>query len=416
MADLTITVAVTTGTQYITGSTSNIFTFDGSQPASFTFPWVEDGTVRLEQSGSSNDGHPLIFSTSNSTTLSTMRTGIISSGVTYYLDGSSTESDYTNTTTFNAATTRYIEITPASATDFYFACWVHGIGMGGIVDITQTTWGALGYGYSSWGGITASLTGLSMTATLGDLAYAASTEGWGRDQWGQNDWGSDTYNVPLTGLEITGQMGPDSWSTGTWGDSVWGGQPFALTTTAAMAIGITGLEITASLGTPQINYDFKVTLTDSLLGTLSLGSLTTIPDMVIGVSGYAITASLGNITEEVITFPTGYSATMSLGTVGITSNPLVPVSGYSITGSLGSVTITDMSIGVSGYSITASLGSLVAIPAMKIGVSGFETTAALGSGGVSPLHYKDVDITGNTSYTDKSVTGYTAYTDIEHSA
>jgi len=29
MADLTLTVAVTTGTQYLTGSTSNIFTFDG---------------------------------------------------------------------------------------------------------------------------------------------------------------------------------------------------------------------------------------------------------------------------------------------------------------------------------------------------------------------------------------------------
>ena len=160
MAELTITVAVTTGTQYVTGNTSSIYTFDGSQPASFTFPWVEDGTVRLEQSGSSNDGHPLIFSTSNSTVLATMRTGIISSGVTYYLDGSSTESDYTNTTTFNAATTRYIEIAPASQTDFYFACWVHGIGMGGIVDITQITWGALGYGDNSWGGVTASLTGL----------------------------------------------------------------------------------------------------------------------------------------------------------------------------------------------------------------------------------------------------------------
>ena len=100
MADLTLTVAVTTGTQYVTGSTGSIYTFDGSQPASFTFPWVASGTLRLEQSGSSNDGHPLIFSTSNSDTLGTMRAGIISSGVTYYLDGSSNESDYTNTTTF----------------------------------------------------------------------------------------------------------------------------------------------------------------------------------------------------------------------------------------------------------------------------------------------------------------------------
>jgi len=411
MADLTITVAVTTGTQYVTGSTSNIFTFDGSQPTDFTFPWVEDGTVRLEQSGSSNDGHPLIFSTSNSTVLSTMQAGIISSGVTYYLDGSSTESDYTNTTTFNAATTRYIEITPAAATDFYFACWVHGIGMGGIVDITQSTWGALGYGHNSWGGVTAAVTGFSITGTLADLAYAASTEGWGRDQWGQNDWGADTYNVPITGLEMTASLGLEGWGRSTWGNDAWGEESVV---NIEIVEPLTGFEITASLGTPQINYDFKVTLTDSLLGTLSLGSLTTIPDMVIGVSGYAITASLGTITEEVITFPTGYSATMSLGTVAITSNPLVVISGFAITGSLGSLAaIDDMQIGVSGYAITGSLGTTT-VTDMQIGITGFEVTGNLGSGGVSPLHYKDIDITGNTSYTDTSITGNTSYTDIEH--
>ena len=216
-----------------------------------------------------------------------MRAGIISSGVTYYLDGSSTESDYTNTTTFNAATTRYIEITPAAETDFYFACWVHGIGMGGIVDITQTTWGALGYGYSNWGG-SVSLTGFSITAALGDLAYAGSTEGWGRDQWGQNDWGADTYNVPLTGLEMTAGLGLKGWGRSTWGNDAWGEESIV---NIEIAEPLTGFSITGSLGTPQINYDFKITLTDSLLGTLSLGSLTTIPDMVIGVSGYAITAS-----------------------------------------------------------------------------------------------------------------------------
>jgi len=252
-------------------------------------------------------------------------------------------------------------------------CWVHGIGMGGIVDITQITWGALGYGDNSWGGVTASLTGLEMTAGLG-------LEGWGRSTWGNDAWGEQsTVNIEI-------------------GES------------------LTGFEITASLGTPQINYDFKVTLTDSLLGTLSLGSLTTIPDMQIGVSGYAITASLGTVTEVVTALPSGYQATMSLGTVAITSNPLVAVSGYSITGSLGSLgAIDDMQIGVSGYAITGSVGSFT-ITDMQIGVSGFEVTSTLGSGGVSPLHYKDVDITGNTSYTNKTVTGNTSYTDIEHSA
>ena len=46
MADLTLTVADTTGTQYITGSSGSIYTFDGSQPASFTFDWVSGATLR----------------------------------------------------------------------------------------------------------------------------------------------------------------------------------------------------------------------------------------------------------------------------------------------------------------------------------------------------------------------------------
>ena len=74
-----------------------------------------------------------------------------------------------------------------------------------------------------------------------------------------------------------------------------------------------------------------------------------------------------------------------------------------------------MQIGVSGYSITGSLGTTT-VTDMAIGVSGLEISGSLGSGGVSPLHYKDVDITGNTSYTNTTVTGNTSYTDIEHSA
>ena len=401
MADLTITVAVTTGTQYVTGNTSNIYTFDGSQPASFTFPWVEDGTVRLEQSGSSNDGHPLIFSTSNSTVLATMRTGIISSGVTYYLDGSSTESDYTNTTTFNAATTRYIEITPAAATDFYFACWVHGIGMGGIVDVTQTTWGALGYGYSNWGG-SVSLTGFSITATLGDLAYAAADDGWGRDAWGDNNWGEDATDVTLTGLEMTAGLGAEGWGRSTWGNDAWGEE-----SVVNIEIGepLTGFAITGSLGTPQLNYDFKLTLTESLLATGSLGSISINDgaDHTQGLGGIAMTGSVGTPTviQEVVGL-TGIEMTGVLNAAGVVIGELkvVSLTGIGASAALGSLgSIPDMKRGLTGYSSTMSLGSLAAIDDMSIGLSGLEMTGALGSAGMSPLHYKDVDITGNTSYT-----------------
>ena len=194
MADTTITVTVATGTQYLVGGSGNVYYFDGSQPSSFTFPWVKGATVRLDQSASSNDNHPLIFTTSNSTSTVTMRGGIISSGVTYYLDGSSNQSDYTNTTTFNAATTRYIEIDPATSADFYFACWVHGISMGGIVDITGNTWGALSWGENEWndqGDETVTLTGQAMTVAENAAGVVATQfPGWGTLEWGENGWGS----------------------------------------------------------------------------------------------------------------------------------------------------------------------------------------------------------------------------------
>ena len=525
MANLTVTVAVTTGTQYVTGSTGSIYTFDGSQPASFTFPWVASGTLRLDQSGSSNDGHPLIFSTSNSAVLATMKAGIISSGVTYYLDGSSNQSDYTNTTTFNAATTRYIEIAPASQTDFYFACWVHGIGMGGIMDITQDTWGALSWSDHDWGdqdtftvrpsgfSITATLddvlsfpeqgwggdawgdedwggagttifpTGFLTTASLGDLAYSAATDGWGRLSWGDNDWGDDSITFIPTGYSIAASLdAPTAYSLQGWGRSTWGNEPWGESNSPVVAL--SGLPITASLGTlPYAQSEegwgrdewgignwgentTTVVLTDSfaitaaqgpsawgqapwneqiswgggltcdttqlsvevltgIQGTLSLGTpAISRLDMIFDITGPAAisaglgvpninngadhsqgvgsllaTASLGTVTEVVTALPSGYEATMSLGTVGITSNPIVVITATNlVTGSLGSVTITDMSIGVSGYSIAGSLGTTT-VTDMQVGISGLEISGTLGSGGVSPLHYKDVDITGNTSYT-----------------
>ena len=530
MAELTITVAVTTGTQYVTGNTSSIFTFDGSQPASFTFPWVASGTLRLDQSGSSNDGHPLIFSTSNSETLGTMRAGIISSGVTYYLDGSSNESDYTNTTTFNAATTRYIEIAPASQTDFYFACWVHGIGMGGIMDMTQDTWGALKWGFHDWGdqgtftlpittslAITASLddvlsfpesgwgsdtwgyenwgesaidvsltgfpitaslgtldyaasltgwgrstwstndwgdasltvtlsslsitgsvgeiaafpntgwgrdfwgeepwgdsfdpvinlSGFAITASLGTLPYAQSEEGWGRDTWGSNQWGEDAIDIALTGLEMTGHLGPDAWGQAPWNEVIgWGGD-LRLDTTQLSIEELTGIQATLSVGTLTPKYDYTLVLTTSLQMSAGLGvlNINNGADHSQGVGSLLITGSLGTLGHEMAYDLTGIEATLSLGTATANEAQLVDLTGIEANFyALGSLTIDDEAVGLSGIAITGSLGSLT-ITDTTIGLSGIEISGTLGSAGMSPLHYKDVDITG-----------YTAYTDIEHSA
>jgi len=407
-----VKVADTTGTQYVTGNTSNIFTFDGSQPASFTFPWVEDGTVRLDQSGSTNDGHPLIFSTSNSTTLSTMRAGIISSGVTYYLDGSSNESDYTNTSTFDAATTRYIEITPSAETDFYFACWVHGIGMGGIVDITETAWGAmswgrgtwndqeqlnegwgrLGWGDQSWDGSPyVTLTGLSATTSLGTVT-ASFYPGWGTLTWGQNGWGTITEGtVPLTGISATTSLG---------------------TPVIAIGVPLTGISATSTVGSPTARSDNTTTLTGES-ATSALGSLNI--NLGVPLTGISAAITVGTPTARsyhTITL-TGLSATTAQGSVTISSNPLIQPTGVSATSSVGAITPADQVMGLTGISATSSVGAITPVDQV-MGLTGLSATITLGT--VSPLHYEADTITGSTSYTDVDITGYTSYTDDEHAA
>jgi len=227
----------------------------------------------------------------------------------------------------------------------------------------------------------------------------ANTWGASGTTWGQNTWGKQSdVTLTLTGFEMTASLGEEGWGRSTWGNDAWGQQ-----STVNIEIGepLTGFSITGSLGTPTLNYDFIFTLPDSLLLTASRGSISINngADHTQGVGGLASTMSLGTVTEVVTALPSGYEATMSLGTITITSTELINLTGLSITGRLGSpASIPDMARGVSGYSITGSVGSFT-ITDMQVGLTGLEITGTLGSAGMSPLHYKDVDITGNTSYT-----------------
>jgi hypothetical protein len=136
---LNYAVTVASGTLYSVGGTGNAYFLDGSRNMALTL--LKGRTYRFTQSDNTNDSHPLIISTSNSTTLSTFLAGMVSSGITYYLDGSSNHTDYHNTTTFNAATTRYIEFQPQETGTFYFGCYIHGVQMGGAItsqDLTVT--------------------------------------------------------------------------------------------------------------------------------------------------------------------------------------------------------------------------------------------------------------------------------------
>ena len=276
----------------------------------------------------------------------------------------------------------------------------------GVPDVyPEQGWGRQTWGSEPWGDSdnpVVQISGLSMTGVLGTLAYAAAEAGWGRDEWGYGNWGENITTVILDGLEMTTGLGEEGWGRSTWGNDAWGQR-----NVVDIEIGepLTGLAITGSLGTPQINYDFKFTLSESLLLTASRGSLSINngADHTQGLGGIPITGSVGSFPAgapaDVVQGTGTFLATMAAPAAAAGDVQRVSVTGFSITGSQGSIGgIDQISIGLAGIAITGSIGSF-AITDMQVGVSGFEMTGTLGSGGVSPLGYKDVDITGNTSYT-----------------
>ena len=274
--------------------------------------------------------------------------------------------------------------------------------LGTPIGAAEQGWGRAEWGNEPWGDSNSpvvSVTGLSMTGSLGTLPYAQAEDGWGRDEWGYGNWGENTTTVIVDSLEMTGGFGPDGWGRAPWDEQVsWGGD-LTLTTTQLSIAELTGLEMTGSVGTPTLNYDFIFTLSDSLLLTASRGvlSINNGADHTQGLGGIAMTGSLGTPVLELGVPLTGIQATLSLGTAVATNTELVDITGIGATASLGTLGL-EFTYTLTGIAATMSLGTPV-VTDMQVGVSGFETTGYLGSGGVSPLHYKDVDITGNTSYT-----------------
>jgi len=173
MADVIFTVTVPAGT-------GGGYYIDGVQKPVISV--VTGGTFRFNQDAATNNGHPLILSTTTSTA------GIISTGVVYYLDGISNSTNYRNTALFNAATVRYIEITVSQTTDFYYICNVHGSGMGNVMDVTVDSWGALNWSEGEWGHQPA------------DISVEITTPGAVPTTWGQSTYGNYAWNQ-ITGIE-----------------------------------------------------------------------------------------------------------------------------------------------------------------------------------------------------------------------
>ena len=251
MAQLTYTVTVATGSLYLGGgATGNVYYVDGVRD--IDLKWVKGGTLRFDQSASSNDNHPLFFATQTSDPQS----NVYGTGVSYYLDGAASQANYFNTTTFNAAGTRYIEVTPASETDFFYACYIHGIGMGGAIDLTQTTWGALSWNDGEWGTqneLALEVSGFNIQSTLGD-SIAFPDRGWGGNTWSHGNWGEvNQTDVEATGIQAQTSISsvtafPEfGWSGGTWNSSKggWGNL-------SDSAVDVSGSQLQSNIGEETI--------------------------------------------------------------------------------------------------------------------------------------------------------------------
>jgi|OM-RGC.v1.002416227 hypothetical protein len=379
MADKTYTVTVASGNLY-GGGTGNVYYVDGIRNSSGpgNIVWAGGSTLRFEQSDASNDNHPLIFSTNTSTS------GIISSGVTYYLDSPTSSSNYINTTTFNAATTRYVEI-DVTAPDFYYLCYIHGIGMGGLMDVaTGKTWNVGVWGINQWGDQTdptLQVTGNSLSGNLGSTTVNAEINlGWGRLEWGKQAWGI-AGTLIATGNSLSGNLG----TIGMQGDVtvIPTGLPLTNTLSSVTATGlaevdITGLPLTAAQGTADAGPDAMLT---GIGATMGLGSVEAFNEQGWGrlgwgdndwgepgssiqptLTGFGLTANIAapqSVTGDAsLTLNTLNVAQVTLGNVD--PAPDAMIQGNAAILSLGQIGhIGDVTALATGIGMSANLGSVV---------------------------------------------------------
>ena len=339
-------------------------------------------TYKFDQSDGTNGTHPLRFSTTSDGTHgggSEYTTGVTAVGT----PGSS--GAYTEISVQNGA--------PST---LYYYCTNHG-GMGGQANTDG--WGRSHYGQMDWGDSN------------------VVQDGWGRNTWNDGGWGI-VGTVLLEGQGATVSLGDitveqrPGWGTLDWGENGWGtveSAVFNLTAPSAMTssvgaitpadvVGLTGQGATSNVGAPTIILSPTVSLTGQA-ATSAVGSPSPIDGEIVGLTGQVATSAVGGIVPDGLSLGiTGVGATTGVGSITIDAIDLINITGVGATSAVGSLTI-EMAYELTGQSATSAVGTIV--PADVVGLTGVEATSAVGN--VSPLGYKDIDITGNTTYTDVNV-------------
>ena len=294
--------------------------------------------------------------------------------------------------------------------------------IGELSAFNEQGWGSDAWGEEGWNGAnTITLTGLSATISVGD-AVGSVNQGWGRSEWGEEPWGdSDNPVVNITGLGLTSSIGEVSafneqgWGRDPWGYENWGESAMTVVvdvsssgvgttavgslSTTEMAVGLSGQELTSSLGTPGLEFGPAGAIS-GVSATTSVGSVD--PVIVVPLSGIGATASVGAITPADVMGLTGISGTVSVGSITIASVELVDVTGVGATSSVGSITLADMTVGLSGQAATSGIGS-ISPTEMTMGLTGVSATISVGQV-AGPIAWKKVTPTQGGSYSKRTAT------------
>ena len=426
MTTFTVTVVSTGG--------GNKYFIDGVQQASVSL--IANNSFTFNQDASSNDGHPLLLSTTSDGTHNSGSR--YDTNVVYTGDGSTVSaSDYISN--FNSYSTRSITITVALTTpNLFYYCNYHS-GMGGSAAFSNPLqgWGRQAWNDGTWGGpVPVSLTGLSTTAALGTESVIADclvtlgslsvTSALGTALGeatnvypvtgvsSQTTLGSvsilEGHGVLLSSLQMNFTAGDETasgtvdagWGRGTWGSFAWNeniefitnvssvSMSTALgTTTQEVGTGVvvspTGLSMTSSAGSISgtglaIVTPTPVTISAALSGATVSGE----GSVAVVAPSDQLDFSIGSVTIDIFTQvdPVGVSMTTNAGAIGTVSDALVQPTGVSSTFALGTETVevgTGVIVTLSTVALSFASGTAAAEGDAPVFPTGVSMTATAGN-------------------------------------
>ena len=248
----------------------------------------------------------------------------------------------------------------------------------------MATWGSQTWGYENWGtlgDLDVSLTGIAISSNLGSPSIDTEINvGWGSDTWGFETWGISGQNADVTGISLSANLG-------------------TLAITADASTTITGEQLSSNLGT----VDAFASFTQELTGLSMTMSVNFDPEIV-DLNGISLSANLGtsvldaNTIVELTTEVTpgwgvsvGWSEqkwgqasiqmamSMDEGTVDPSPDATVTGIGFGMAVATGTVVTGEANVTVVGEGFSATLGTGTLDAVTFADATAIAMTANLGS-------------------------------------